>query len=113
MIGGYVTAAAAVAVLALGGYAYAQKSQLDTQREISASLQRSVSALEAERDAAKLAREVARAEAERFRVKSQEYDALRETLLKGENDAPLPDWFRSYLASLLTPSGAGVLDSPG
>lgn len=46
------------------------------------------------------ARRVADAEALRYRSAAKEYDDLKETLLRGDNDAPLPDWFRAYLASL-------------
>lgn len=66
-----------------------------------AALTRSMAALERQAAQARLAADVARAEAERFAAKAQEYDALREALIKGEQDAPLPDWFRDYLDQLL------------
>lgn len=47
-----------------------------------------------------LARDVARAETDRLRRAAEEYDALREALLQGDENAPLPDWFRAYLGRL-------------
>ena len=33
-------------------------------------------------------------------ARAAEYDQLRRALIEGDQDAPLPDWFRDYLASL-------------
>ena len=60
----------------------------------------SIRALEIERDNARLARDVAQAARQRVEDQAAEYDALREALLKGKDDAPIPDWFRDYLADL-------------
>lgn len=49
---------------------------------------------------AELARDVADAEADRISAKAREYDALKEALIRGEDDAELPDWFIAYLGSL-------------
>ena len=49
------------------------------------------------------ARDVARAEAARQAKKAAEYDAIREALLRGDEDAPVPGWFRDFLDDLLRP----------
>ncbi|WP_347311347.1 hypothetical protein [Defluviimonas sp. SAOS-178_SWC] len=49
---------------------------------------------------AALARDVARAEAARQADKAAEYDAIRNAIEKGENDAPVPDWFIAHLGRL-------------
>ena len=56
------------------------------------------------------AAEIARNEAQRYQARANEYDALRESLTNGDNDAPIPDWFCQYLNRLL---GAGACDSDG
>lgn len=52
------------------------------------------------------ARDVARAEAARQASKAAEYDAIREALLKGDENAPVPRWFRDFLDDLLRPGTA-------
>lgn len=54
---------------------------------------------------AAVARDVARAEASRYAKAAAEYAAIREALLKGNEDAPIPDWFRAFLDGLLLRSG--------
>lgn len=78
-------------------------------RDVNATLTASVAALERDLRVqadiaaqAAQARDVARAAAERQAQKAAEYDAIREALLRGDDDAQLPDWFRAYLRSLRT-----------
>lgn len=71
-----------------------------------ASLSRSVAALEDQAEQARLAADVARAETARVAGKAREYDKLKETLLRGNEDAPLPNWFRDYLDALF---GGGIV----
>lgn len=61
---------------------------------------RDVAALELERDQARLAREVAEAAMSRIQVKADEYDALREALLSGDQNADIPNWFSDWLFDL-------------
>ena len=86
--------------LALGAFWWVHRANGDLRVE-NASLARSVATLEDQRAQARLAADVARAAADRARARAAEYDALRETLLKGDDDAPLPDWFRAYLDRVL------------
>jgi regulator of protease activity HflC (stomatin/prohibitin superfamily) len=49
------------------------------------------------------ARNVARAETERYLAAAEEYAALKETIMRGNyEDVFLPDWFRAYLGRLFT-----------
>jgi len=66
-----------------------------------ASLSRSIAVLEDSRAQARLAADVARAEAQRERKKAAEYDALRKALIDGDEDAELPPFFRDWLSDLL------------
>ena len=50
---------------------------------------------------AKVARAVAEAHAARLQASSERYDDLRETLLRGDDDAPIPDFLCVYLVRLL------------
>ena len=77
-------------------------------RDANAALSASVAVLQADlaveraRAAqAALARDVARAEASRHAKAAAEYAAIREALLKGDDDAPIPEWFRAFLDGLL------------
>lgn len=78
-----------------------QSGRVDALIAENASLSRSVAALERSIERSKLARAVADANAARERERAEEYDRLRESLLRGEEDAELPDWFRRYLDDLL------------
>lgn len=95
----------------VAGYAYLERGWRQAAEAEAASLRRSVAVLEDARDQAREAAAVANAAAERERGRAQEYDDLREALIRGDEDAELPDWFRDYLDNLL----GGVLDqaSPG
>ena len=97
----YVASALLVALLVVSGGAWLLYRANGDLRVENASLARSVAALEDQRAQARLAADVARAAADRERARAAEYDALRETLLKGDDDAPLPDWFRAYLDRVL------------
>lgn len=66
-----------------------------------ASLSRSIAVLEDSRAQARLAADVARAEAQRERDRAVEYDAFREALIEGNEDAELPEWFQGWLRELL------------
>ncbi|WP_166416227.1 hypothetical protein [Cochlodiniinecator piscidefendens] len=48
------------------------------------------------------ARAVAQAHAARVQSKATEFDTLRETILRGEDDADLPDWFTDHLDRLFS-----------
>jgi cobalamin-dependent methionine synthase I len=61
---------------------------------------RDIAAMRLERDQARLAEAVAEAAASRIQQKAEEYDALREALLSGDEDVPIPDWFRDWLVDL-------------
>jgi len=61
---------------------------------------------------AAIARDVARAEAERQRTKADEYEAVKAALRNGGFDAELPDDFRRLLAGILW-TGRGDANSPG
>jgi len=94
----------AMALAAVGAAAWWLVGVLDDRAALqqeNASLARSVAVLEREKENARLAEDVARAEAERQRKKATEYDALKEALLRGDEDAPLPQWFRDYFDDLL------------
>ena len=70
-----------------------------------ARLQGQVAVIERQAAQAKEARVVADAEATRHRVKSEELDNLKETLLRGHHETPIPDWFADYLDSLFNATG--------
>lgn len=97
---GIPAAALCALAVAAGLTALEWRVERDELRALTASQSASIRALEMERDNARMAREVAQAARERFEAKARQYDDLREALLKGDDDAPLPAWFRSYLADL-------------
>ena len=69
-------------------------------------LTRNVAVIELQMEHSKEARKVADAEANRHRLKSEEYDALKESLLRGNNETPIPDWFADYLDGLFGTTNA-------
>lgn len=81
-------------------------------------MERELDVAEARATQAREAQAVARAETERFRRAAEEYDQIRETILRGKDDAPIPDFLCAYLERLLGPgschrdenSGAGGLE---
>lgn len=97
----YALVAALTALLGLGGYAWVLSGTIDRLHAEKASLRASVAALEADRDLAREARAVADARRRVSEAKAREYDKLREGLLRDDEDADLPDWFRVYLERLL------------
>lgn len=104
---------AAVAVVGfVGGFMWMQSQRIASLQEAKARLEQSVSEQKRLIQSERIARTVARAEAERFKARSDEYDALREALLEGNEDAPLPDWFVSYLDRLFAPRADGVPNAP-
>ena len=70
-------------------------------RETVASQARSIKTLEERAAQAEQARAVAVAHQKRVEALAREYDALKEALIRGDEDAPIPDWFRDYLDRLL------------
>lgn len=100
-MGKYLTIALMTALCAsLVAVVLLQRGNAALQAE-NASLTRSVAALEQQAAQSRLAADVARAAAQRERERAAEYDALREALIDGDEDADLPTWFRSYLDDLL------------
>lgn len=97
----YIIGALVMGALGLAGYVWWLRAEVDALASENASLTRSVVVLEGQIEQSKLAREVADAEAARVKARAAEYDALRETLMRGDDDAPLPEWFRDYLDRLL------------
>lgn len=97
----------AVAAALGGGWwvygVWAEKERL--QVEV-ASQAREIAVQKAVLEQAQTARAIAQAEADRQKRAATEYENLRNSLVKGDNDAPLPDWFIAYLADLLQPRGA-------
>lgn len=101
MIARYLVGAALSLALLAGGWAYMERQGRRDAEQQAASLARSVAVLSDARDQARLAAEVARAAADRERMRAAEYDALREALITGGDDAEVPDWFCDYLDGLL------------
>lgn len=93
-----IGAAAVITVLAL--MLVIERGKTADLEVRNASLQRSVAALAEQREQAREAQAVARAETQRLEVKAKEYDAIREALLRGDADADLPDWFCEHLGLL-------------
>jgi hypothetical protein len=90
------------AIASLGvGYGAIQKAKADAATARAVAAERVVEGLERTLEAERLAAAVSAAERDRFEARAAEYDALREALLEGGEDAPLPDWLAAYLASLL------------
>lgn len=102
----YVLIAALSAVLGLLGWVWLLRSQRDSLEAHTASQARSIVALEAQAAQARLAAEVAKAAAERERLRAAEYDRLRMALVDGGEDVDLPDWFRDWVHALV--GGRGV-----
>jgi uncharacterized protein HemX len=97
----YLTIGLLVALcLALGAVIVMQRQNASLSAE-NASLTRSLATLEQSRDQARLAADVARAAAAREKSKADEYDALRNALINGEQDEELPAWFADYVAAVL------------
>lgn len=96
----YILGGACAVFLTVCAALWTVKQQNDRLRVMVAAQARSISALEAQRAQARLAADVATAVAKREAARAAEYDALREALLRGEEDAELPEWFRAYLRDL-------------
>ncbi len=97
----YAALAALVAALAGLGYVRHMIGQNALLRAEAAELRREADTARQIASQAAVARNVAQAEAARQARKAAEYDAIREALLKGGTDEPLPDWFRAFLDGLL------------
>jgi hypothetical protein len=108
-------ALAAVMAILLAGLAYVASMRANNAR-----LSASVAALQAEvaiaeRTAAQKAEaaRVARAEAERLRAAAAEYDAIREWIIRSDDNAPIPPLLRAALDRILRgPGGANPHGSP-
>lgn len=97
----YAALAALVVVFAGVGYARHVVGQNTLLRAQVADLRNEVRIAHETAAQAALARDVARAEASRHAKAVAEYAAIREALLKGDDDAPIPEWFRAFLDGLL------------
>lgn len=97
----YAALAALVAMFAGLGYVRHVIGQNALLRAEAAVLQREIRTARETAAQAAQARDVARAEASRHAKAAVEYAAIREALLKGDDDAPIPDWFRAFLDGLL------------
>jgi len=96
----YALAALALASVSMGGLLYHETKRSSDLALTVGTLRGELTVAQAQMDQARLAAEVAQANADRTAERAAEYDALRETLLKGSNDAPLPGWFSDYLRDL-------------
>lgn len=97
----YVIAALSIIVAGLAFTLWWQSGTLADLRVVAASQERSITALKQQAEQAREAAEVAKATAERERARAEEYDRLRESLIGGNEDAELPDWFVAWLEQLL------------
>ena len=97
----YAALAALAAALAGVGYVRHVVGQNTLLRAQVADLRTEVRIAQETAAQAALARDVARAEASRHAKAAAEYAAIREALLKGDDDAPIPPWFRAFLDGLL------------
>lgn len=93
-----VMALVALGAGAWGGY-QGKKAQRATERAVAA--ERAADALERTLEAERVAAAILAAENEANAARAAEFDALRETLLEGGDDAPLPGWLADYIASLM------------
>lgn len=84
----------------LGGGVLFVNNWLNQKEEI-ARLERENATKELVIEQEREARRVADANAARERIKAEEYDRLKEALLRGGDDVQIPDWFKSWLADLL------------
>lgn len=96
----YLIAGLAVMAIALGGVVWFQSTRIDRLKTENEALKASIRAYEIDRDLAREAQAVAEARAEAIEAKAQEYDALRESVLREGEDAKLPDWLLNVIASL-------------
>lgn len=97
----YVAVGSVVLGLCAGIYARGITAQLASERADNASLTAQIETQKQIVDQMNAARVRAEAEAERQRVKAEEYDAVRAALSEGGFDAELPDDFRAILAGIL------------
>ncbi len=96
----YVIGALALLAVAGGGAAWWMSQRLEASKAKVARLEQDIMVIRAERDQAMESRRVARAEADRQRKRAEEFDQMREDLMKGTEDAPIPDWLSAYLDRL-------------
>lgn len=96
-----------IGLLAFGALTYLYVSNASLRAENAslsaenASLTRSIAVLVLSRAQARDAAEVAKAEADRQRLKANELDALRARLIEGDEDVELPPEFAAWLNDLL------------
>lgn len=96
----YALIAALGLALVLGGFAWLQQVQKARYKVANELLRNELAVMQRERDVAREGRRVADALAARLQAKATEYDAIRESILRGGNDADLPDWFLDHLRSI-------------
>ena len=96
----YLIAGGAAVLLAIGVTIWLQASQIEKLKLRNENLETSVDSLQKQNEQAREAQAVA----ERFAVeqarKANWYDAMRESVIGGGNDAELPEWFHAYLRDL-------------
>jgi len=104
MIRLYILGGAAIAFAAVLAALWWQIDRNASLRDENNSLTRSVAALELGRDQARIAADVARAEAARQAIAAAEYEQVKDAFRKGDFDAHLPDDFRVLLNRILQPA---------
>lgn len=77
------------------------RADLTEAREAHRAALRELSTMQAVAEQSAMARDVARAEADRLRTRAAEYDQIREFILRGDDNAPLPPILRDVLDRLL------------
>ena len=111
LVGKALAVGAVIASLGVG-YGALQKTKADAATARAVAAERAVEGLERTLEAERLAAAVLAAERDRFEARAAEYDDLRETLLEGGEDAPLPDWLAAYIGRLLATDGTGGAARP-
>lgn len=100
LVGKALGAGAVIASMGVG-YGVIQKTKADVATERAIAAERAVDGLERTLQAERIAAAVLAAERDRFEARAAEYDNLRQALLEGGEDAPLPEWLGDYIDSLL------------
>jgi hypothetical protein len=101
----YVLAGAGAIIIALGSWLMVERARADHFKEKSANLSQELATKDLAIAQAQEARDVARAEARRVSEKAAEFDNIREFILRGETNAPLPDALRGILDRLFNKDG--------
>lgn len=96
----WATLAVLAAGLAAAWWLTSLVKERDALRQANQILTVSVASLREQVDQTQEALAVARVVSQQERARAIEYDALREALIGGNNDADLPEWFVDYLHDL-------------